>query len=158
MTESQFDSKFPASKVFKNSCEKEDKRKYYLLKNGDTNKGFVIDIGCTRQLSKITLKNTRNAHLANRFVLSLYLCLATYDNFSFFFIFRGTEYFIIELSEDNIHWVPVIYNQLQDARLLSCKNSPLEVFHFDLKFARFIRFRALSFYGLGAGLQYLNWE
>ena len=45
---------------------------------------------------------------------------------------------------------------LKDARNKGCK-VPLEEFMFGKERGRFIRFRAKSFYGKGAGLNYISW-
>ena len=69
---------------------------------------------------------------------------------------RGTKGFVIAISKNGRKWKRVVKGVLSDARNKGCK-VPLEEFVFGKKKGRFIRFRAISFYGKGAGLNYVSW-
>ena len=112
----------------------------YWLAPADTNASFVLDLGCSRVVDGFTLKNTRNAHHND----------------------RGLKRFSIALSNSTDGpWQTVLEESLLDARNSSC-NVPLSLFSIalnhseEVRTAKAIKLQVISWFGEGAGLQYLD--
>ena len=72
---------------------------------------------------------------------------------------RGTNGFTIHVSRDKVNWHLVVTGSLSNVYSLGA-DIPLEKFPVITTHpkSRYVRFTATSFYGLGAGLQYITWE
>ena len=76
---------------------------------------------------------------------------------SFQSLCRGTRRFQIDVSKDKRRWDTILSGTLSDARYDGCRVE-LETFPvWAYENARFIKFVAKSYYGYGAGLQYITW-
>jgi len=131
-------TKYPettAETVFINECD--GNRNYWLLVPEADNQGFTVDLSCQAAINKFLVKNTHGYPPASD---------------------SGTKEFKIEVSEDNVNWIEAAQGTLQDVRDLGQCKSPVEEFSSSVASGRYIRFTAVSFYGKGAGLQYLGFE
>jgi hypothetical protein len=113
----------------------------YWLAPSRTAASIVLDLGCTQVINGLTLKNTRNAHENN----------------------RGLKQFIVFLSNSTSGpWREVLSGELPDATIgNSTCNVPLNLFELNMtmseeeKTGRAVKLEVISWYGSGAGLQYL---
>ena len=55
--------------VLRNECDNvtDTSANYWLMYNGIVNTGFVLDRGCTENFNEISMKNTNNADLNDRY-------------------------------------------------------------------------------------------
>ena len=100
----------------------------------------MLDLGCSRVVDGFTLKNTRNAHHND----------------------RGLKRFSIALSNSTDGpWQTVLEESLLDARNWSC-DVPRSLFSIalnhseEVRTAKAIKLQVISWFGEGAGLQYLD--
>jgi hypothetical protein len=113
----------------------------YWLAPSSTPGSLVLDLGCTKVLDGIKLKNTHNGHHND----------------------RGTKNFTISISNSTAGpWRTIFTGSLTDARNMSCE-VPLEEFRFDAsslsedqRMLRALRLETVSWYGAGAGLQHMR--
>ena len=112
----------------------------YWLAPAQTRASIILDLGCVQVIEGVTMKNTRNAHQND----------------------RGLKQFIISISNSTRGpWRDVLKDQLEDVRNLSC-NVPLVNFSLpdqlsaEERTASAVKLHVLSWYGKGAGLQYLE--
>jgi hypothetical protein len=113
----------------------------YWLAPAHTVASLNLDLGCVRVIDRLTLKNTRNAHVNN----------------------RGLKQFSVSLSNSTSGpWRVVLTGSLPDARQRNdtC-DVPLTTFELNTsmtekeKTGRALKLEVMSWYGDGAGLQYL---
>ena len=112
----------------------------YWLAPAQTRASIILDLGCTQVIEGLTMKNTRNAHQND----------------------RGLNRFTIAISNSTRGpWKIVLEDQLADVRNSSC-NIPLVNFSLpaqlseEARTARAVKLQVVSWYGTGAGLQYLK--
>merc|ERR1712130_779086 len=112
----------------------------YWLAPANTRSSIILDLGCTQVIEGLTMKNTRNA----------------YEND------RGLNRFTIAVSNTTRGpWRIVLEEQLPDVRNSSC-NVPLVNFSLpaqlsqEARTASAVKLHVVSWYGSGAGLQYLK--
>ena len=112
----------------------------YWLAPAHTPASIILDLGCTQVIEGLTMKNTRNA----------------YEND------RGLNRFTIAVSNTTQGpWRTVLEDQLPDVRNSSC-DVPLVNFTLpaqlsqEARTARAVKLQVVSWYGNGAGLQYLK--
>ena len=113
----------------------------YWLAPAGTPSRLVLDLGCVRVLDTLMLKNTHNGHHND----------------------RGTKDFRLYVSNSTSgHWRLILNGSLEDARNRTC-DVPLQAFHLDsssltekTRTFQAIRLEVFTWYGLGAGLQYLT--
>ena len=116
----------------------------YWLAPAETQAQVILDLGCNRVVDKLTLKNTRNAQVNN----------------------RGLKRFSFSISNSTQGPWRVFFNgTLEDARGLSNSFGKCDVSlstyslgHLpeDQRTGQALRLDAISWYGRGAGLQYLK--
>ena len=73
------------------------------------------------------------------------------------FNFSGTKLFMIEMSLDQSKWTTAVSSSLHSVSGKSCKDIKEEKFEATY-FGRYLRFKAIDFYGKGAGLQFISWK
>ena len=110
----------------------------YWLAPARSRASIILDLGCSQVIDGLTMKNTRNAHQND----------------------RGLEKFSIAISNSTSGpWRIVFNGSLPDVRNFSC-NIPLNNFSEELseeaRTTSAVKLQVLSWYGLGAGLQYLE--
>jgi len=113
-------------------------KRFWLLPNGQRNKGFTVDINCLQNIQSISLWNTHNSDQNN----------------------RGTKGFEIRVSSDLTSWTTFatgtlahVYNQhgnVQPEVVQPTGTTALS--------GRYFNFIAKSYYGKGAGLQYIEFN
>lgn len=84
--------------------------------------------------------------------------LQTIINLDFLMTFtscRGTKDFMVEVSDDLKEWRISFKGTLSSAKGKGCKAPVQDVYIGET--LRYIRFKATSYYGHGAGLNYLGW-
>ena len=96
--------------------------------------GFIMDLGCSKTLRSVSLKNTHNAVMKD----------------------RSTKKFrILGSSTKNGPWQELLVAYLEDSRLQ--KPPPLQRRRItNSAVVSFIKFELLEFYGYGGGLQYFS--
>ena len=112
----------------------------YWLAPAESRASIVLDLGCNKIIDGLTMKNTRNAHQND----------------------RGLDQFTIAISNSTLGpWRMVLEAELADVRNSSC-NVPLDNFTLpeelsqEARTGRALKLQVVSWYGLGAGLQYLE--
>ena len=143
--------------VFKNECDNFQSQNYFLLPNGMSNAGFVVDRNCHKPFNKVIMKNTNNGQnhfrwgkQAQEWRLKTEVKIRIPC--------RGTDKFQIQTMSESGGWETILENELQNAYGLGC-NVPLDMFHLELpQYSRFVRFLVKTLHGDGAGLQYLGLE
>ena len=112
----------------------------YWLAPAQTRASIILDLGCSRVIEGLTMKNTRNAHQND----------------------RGLDQFTIAISNSTGGpWRTVLEGELPDVRNSSC-NVPLVNFTLpeelsqEARTGRALKLQVVSWYGVGAGLQYLE--
>jgi len=124
-------NRFPAEYVLTKLLEGSmTQRDYWLLPSGVVDEGFVLDMGTVYDLSSIILWNTKNTN---------------YND-------RGTENFELNLSIDAEDWTTIGDGTLTDVRNLV--QTP-DDFAFSGR-GRYLQFIVKSYYGSGAGLQFIE--
>ncbi len=67
--------------------------------------------------------------------------------------------FLVSVATESepVNWVPVMWGKLADVRGVACDKQPgKKTFVFAATEVRYARFEVISFYGLGAVLQYFD--
>ena len=109
------------------------KENYWLAPEKKTG-NFELDLGCEMRVSMVELVNTHNADKKD----------------------RSTKEFKVFLSKEKSGpWEEVIHSSLKDSRE-AADPLPIERFSFAERFAKFVKFELLTFYGNGGGLQYFH--
>ena len=143
--------------VFKNECDNFQTQNYFLLPNGMSNAGFVLDRNCYKPFNKVLVRNTNNGQVHMRLGLPAKIKTGLLYPHGMIFC-RGTERFQIQIKSDLGNWVTVLENELENADFLGC-NVPVYTFHLENpQTSRLVRFLVKSMHGGGAGLQYLGLE
>ena len=113
----------------------------YWLAPAETQAQVILDLGCNRVVDRVTLKNTRNAQVNN----------------------RGLKRFSFSISNSTQGpWRVILNNTLKDATQYyqQCEvplfTFPLDHLPEDQRTGEALRLDAISWYGRGAGLQYLE--
>jgi hypothetical protein len=66
-SDTPYSGSYLASNALVETCEAlNEAGSYFLLPDGATNKGFIVDIGCTATITMIYLKNARNGQSRDR--------------------------------------------------------------------------------------------
>ena len=95
--------------------------------------GFIVDLGCSKTVSGVSLKNIHNAHQRDRSTKKFRL--------------RGS-------ATANGPWTELLVANLDDSRQQN--PPPLQQLMFaNSTVVSFIKFELLEIYGIGGGLQYL---
>ena len=112
----------------------------YWLAPAETRAQMILDLGCNRVVEGITLKNTRNAQVKN----------------------RGLKRFSFSISNSTQGpWRVILNGTLEDATnyITKCEvplfDFPLGHLPEDQRTGQALKLDAISWYGRGAGLQYL---
>jgi len=112
----------------------------YWLAPAQTRASIILDLGCSQVIEGLTMKNARNAHQND----------------------RGLNQFTIAISNSTRGpWKTVLEDRLPDVRNSSC-NIPLVNFSLpeqlsqESRTASAVKLQVVSWYGAGAGLQYLK--
>ena len=104
---------------------------WYNAGDGDDNKGFILNLGCTRRVNGIRIKNSRT----NR------------SN-------RGTKTFKLSGSMDTSGpWAEIVEHDMPDPR--SNSNIQEEIVSFGETQVKFLQWRTDDCWGGGCALQYL---
>merc|ERR1712186_171990 len=113
----------------------------YWLAPEKTKPSIILDLGCSQVIEGLTMRNTRNAHQND----------------------QGLKEFSIAISNSpRGPWRVVLNASLPDVRNFSCNKVPLNNFSLseelsqEARTASALKLQVLSFYGVGAGLQYLE--
>ena len=108
----------------------------YWLAPARSRASIILDLGCSQVIDGLTMKNTRNAHQND----------------------RGLEKFSIAISNSTSGpWRIVLNGSLPDVRNFSCNNFSLpEELSEEARTSSAVKLQVLSWYGLGAGIQYLE--
>ena len=132
-------SQFPATNIL--SMDDDDNWKsdvhtanYWLAENGKVGEeqGFIMNLGCSKTVSSVSLKNTHNGRHRD----------------------RSTKKFrILGSTTNNGPWQELLVANLEDSRQQD--PPPLQQLMFaNSAVVSFIKFELLEFYGVSGGLQY----
>ena len=108
---------------------------YWLAEDRKVGKGqgFIMNLGCSKTLRSVSLKNTHNARHND----------------------RSTKKFrILGSTTKNGPWQELLVAHLEDSRRQ--KPPPLQQLFTKSAVVSFIKFELLEFHGVGGGLQYLS--
>ena len=131
MSSEELSKDFAIKNAFNKSSTETALKNYWL---GPDNKpaSFLLKLGCGRTVNMIELVNTHNGKLKD----------------------RSMKEFKVSLSmTEKGPWEEVVHRKLRDSRNHT-DPLPVQVFSFNGRNAKFLKFDMLSFYGKGGGLQY----
>ena len=114
--------------------EKEVYEENYWLSAENKTGNFVLDLGCEMRVSMVELVNTHNADKKD----------------------RSTKEFKVFLGKEKTGpWEEVVHTTIPDTREQK-DPLPIQRFSFAERFAKFVKFELLKWYGNGGGLQYFH--
>lgn len=126
---------FKPEYVLKNDCKENDRGSlYWIAPNNLKNRKIVIDLGCTKKVKGVKLRNTNSGMWKD----------------------RATKGYSVEVSEDKKRWKEVLSGELEDSRKKKCNKIPVHEKTFSPTMGRYVRFTMKDFYGFGGGLQYFK--
>ena len=110
-------------------------KNYWLAPNKKDRAEFVLSLGCEKTVNMVELVNTHTGKWRD----------------------RSMKEFKVFLSSDSSDgpWVEVLHKTLQDSRQQT-DPLPLLKFPFSARTAKFVKFKQISYYGKGGGLQYFS--
>ncbi len=81
-----------------------------------------------------------------------------YENLSIHLAyFRSAKDFLIHIANCEHDWTEVVSDMLPDAQGVSCENIPLKEYTIN-RVGKYVRFMAITHYGAGPVLKYINIE
>lgn len=124
---------FSVDKLLSCSSPEVFKQNYWLAPDGETGSEFVLSLGQSTTVRNILLVNTHNGYHKD----------------------RASKEFKVFLSDSpDGPWTKVLQDQLPDSRNL--EPVPSKNFKTRPTTARFVRFKLISYWGHGGGLQYFT--
>ena len=122
------------AKLLTNSPREIFAKNYWLAPDRKHSAEFVLDLGCKKTVNLVELVNTHNGNGRDRSM-------------------KEFKVFLSDSSQGP--WEEVVHKTLKDSRQQS-DPLPVQTFPFSEKTARFVKFKQISYYGYGGGLQYFT--
>ena len=124
---------FSVDKLLTCSSPEVFKQSYWLAPNQETGTEFILNLGKSTNVRNILLVNTHNGHHKDR---------------------ASKEFQVFLSNSPDGPWTKVLQDQLPDSRNLD--PVPPKKFQISSTIARFVKFKLISFWGHGGGLQYFT--